>query len=79
MTELTEESLTATLEKLAAMVVGTEQRMILRPTHLIISPAIYNRLMWRPPIKKARGIRGRKRAIARRTKPAMWQMMRGAI
>ena len=74
MTELTEESLTATLERLAAMVMDTEQRMTLRPTHLIISPAMYRRLMWRPPIKKARGIRGRKRAIARRAKPAMWGM-----
>lgn len=76
MTALTEESLTATLERLASMVLDAEQRMSLRPKHLIIPPAIYRRLMWRPPIKKARGIRGRKRAINKRTQPALWKMMR---
>ncbi len=77
MTELTEESLTATLERLAAMIEDTEQRMTLRPKHLIIPPAIYRRLMWRSPIKKARSVRGRKKAIYNRTQPALWKMMRG--
>ena len=72
MTELTQESLERALMEMVGHLESMEERIILRPTHLIIPPAIYRKLMWRSPIRKARGIRGRKRALYGRSKPLMW-------
>lgn len=77
MTALTEESLERALMQMAGCIEAMEERIALRPTHLIMPPSMHRLLMWRPPIRKARGIRGRKRAIARRPAPMLWKMMRG--
>lgn len=74
MTELTEDSLTAALEQLAGMIEDTEQRMVLRPSHLIVPPAILNRLLYRPPIAIRRGPRGRRLAMKLRARPSLWRM-----
>jgi len=77
MTALTEESLEQALMQMAGHIEAMEERIALRPTHLIVSPAIFRNLMWRPPIRKARGVRGRKRALSKRPAPMFWKMMRG--
>lgn len=58
---------------------GPNDVFIIKPKHLIVPPAIYRRLMWRPPIRKARNIRGRKRALSRRPTPVLWKMMKGSV
>ena len=77
MTVLTEDSLTRALEQLAGMVDDAEKRITLRPSHLIMPPYMYRKLMWRSPVRKAKGIRGRKRALYWRSKPMMCAMMGG--
>ena len=77
MTTLTLESLEQALMQMAGHIEAMEERIALRPMHLIVPPAIFRNLMWRPPIRKARGMRGRKRAVSRRPAPVLWKMMRG--
>lgn len=77
MTALTEESLEQALMQMAVHIDAMEDRIALRASHLIVPPAILRNLMWRPPIRKAKGIRGRKRALSRRPAPVLWKMMRG--
>jgi hypothetical protein len=74
-----EESLEAMLLDMAHMVNSRGDVFIIKPKHLIVPPAIYRRLMWRPPIRKARNIRGRKRALSRRPTPVLWKMMKGSV
>lgn len=77
MTALTEESLERLLLNLMGHIDEVGERISLIPKHLIVPPAIFRNLMWRPPIRKARCMRGRKRALSRRPAPLLWKMMRG--
>jgi len=74
MTELTEESLIAILQRLAQELDGTAARISLRPSHLIVPPAVLNRLLHRPPIAIRRGPRGRRLAMKLRARPSLWRM-----
>lgn len=72
MIELTKES----LEKLILDFQERINTIALKPTKLIAPPATYRRLMYRTPVKKSKGIRGRKRALYGRSNPLMWRLMR---
>ena len=73
MTELTEESLEKVLLDMAFMINSQGETFVIRPKQLIVPPAIFRTMMYRTPIKMAKGIRGRKRALYWRSKPPMWQ------
>lgn len=74
MTALTHESLEAVLLDMAHMVTSRGEVIRIRPKHLIIPPVMYRSLMYRTPIRKARGIRGRKKALYGRSKPLIWKV-----
>ena len=75
---MNERLLEEALQELAQKVESMEALITLRPSHLIVPPVVYRTLMWRSPIRKAKGIRGRKRALYWRTKPLMWDLMKEA-
>lgn len=74
MTELTQESLEKVLLDMAHMVNSRGEVFTIRPKHLIVSPVMFRSLMYRTPIRMARGLRGRKRALYGRSKPLMWRV-----
>lgn len=76
MTELTQESLETLLLDLMQNMDAMVERYALRPTQLIVPPAILNRLMRRPPLARRRGPRGRRLALKLRARPQLWRMMR---
>lgn len=73
MTELTQESLERLLMNLKKHIDEVGDRISVIPKYLIVPPAIFRTMMYRTPIKMAKGIRGRKRALYWRSKPPMWQ------
>lgn len=75
MTELTQESLEQLLTNLARHIDEVGERISLIPKHLVVPPTIYRKLVYRSPVKKARGIRGRKRALYWRSKPTLWGLL----
>jgi len=75
---LTNATLTQALELLQAAVQSERGRLALQPTQLIVPGWLRRHLLRRPPLTKAGGPRGRKKALARRAAPALWRMMRGS-
>jgi hypothetical protein len=75
-TDLTQESLEKVLLDIAFMVNSQDETFVIRPKHLIVPPAIFCIMMYRTPIKMARGVRGRKRALYWRSKPIMWKLLK---
>jgi hypothetical protein len=47
-----------------------------RPTKLIVPRVYFNILMYRPPIKKARGVRARRRALNRRANATFLKLLK---
>jgi hypothetical protein len=47
-----------------------------RPTKLIVPRVYFNILMYRPPIKKARGVRARRRALTRRANATFLKLLK---
>lgn len=76
MNTLFETSLEAMLLEMAHMVDSRGDVYSIRPKHLIAPPSMIRSLVWRPPIRKSRSMRGRKRALSRRPAPVLWKMMR---
>jgi len=76
MAELTQDSLEGMLMQMAGHINSMEERIVLKPTMLIISSKIYRFLMWLPPVAKRRGVRGRKRALMQRGCPRIWGMLK---
>ena len=77
MSDLTQENLEQMLLNLARHVDEVGDRVSLIPKYLIVSPVALRHLLWRPPIRMTRGIRGRKRAISRREAPVLWKTLKG--
>ena len=77
MTALTQATLENALIDVWSMVKGN--RIALKPNKLIVSPAMYRTLMWRPALHKARGVRGRKQAMKRRAVAKINLLLRGEI
>ena len=75
---LPETTLTQALERLQATVQSERGRLALGPTGLLVPGWLRRTLLRRPPLTKASGPRGRKKALARRAAPALWRMMRGS-
>lgn len=67
MTDLTEESLEATLTKLANMVDDIGNRIAVRPSHFIVPPSMLKQALkimyYKPPIRRVTGRRKRKLAL----------------
>ena len=76
MTDLTHESLEKVLLDMAFMVNSQGETVVIRPKHLIVPPAIFRTMMYRTPIKMARSVRGRKRALYWRSKPMAWKLFK---
>ena len=76
LTVLTEQSLEEALMQMAGHLEAMEERISLRPTHLIVPPVIFSNLMYRTPIRKVNGIRKRKRALYWRSTPKLWKLFR---
>ena len=74
MTDLTEAALVDILKKIEAA--QTKGTINLRPTKLIIPMQYMNILRYLPPVKKARGVRGRRVALNRRGKTPLYQLFR---
>jgi hypothetical protein len=74
---LTEASLEQAIMEIMGMVNDSGQRIDLKPTKLIVSYSMLRDLMYLPPIKKARGMRKRKRALTRRGGTLFWKLFRG--
>jgi hypothetical protein len=47
-----------------------------RPTKLIVPRVYFDILMYRPPIKKARGVRARRRALTRRANATFLKLLK---
>jgi hypothetical protein len=47
-----------------------------RPTKLIVPRVYFDILMYRPPIKKARGVRARRRALNRRANATFLKLLK---
>lgn len=77
MTALTQATLENALIDVWSMVKG--DRIALKPTKLIVPPAYYRYLMWRPALRKARGVRGRKQAMKRRAVAKINLLLRGEV
>lgn len=75
MTALTQTTLENALIDVSSMAKGNQ--IALKPTKMIIPPAYYRYLLWRPALHKARGVRGRKKAINRRAVAKINLLFRG--
>lgn len=69
MTGLTQATLENALVDLWNMV--ESNHIALKPTKLIVPPSVYRTLLWRPALRKARGVRGRKKTMKRRAVAAI--------
>lgn len=74
---LTEASLEQAIMEIMRMVDDSGKRIAVKPTKLIVSYSMLRDLMYLPPIKKARGMRKRKRALTRRGGTLFWKLFRG--
>lgn len=74
MTDLTEAALVDILKKIEAA--QTKGTINLRPTKLIVPRVYFDILMYRPPIKKARGVRARRRALTRRANATFLKLLK---
>jgi phage major head subunit gpT-like protein len=67
MQELTEDSLTEVLQRLADQVAAVEDRLAVQPTHLLVPPSMLKRALkimyYKPPIRRVSGARKRKLAL----------------
>jgi hypothetical protein len=75
MTDLTEAAVVNILKKIEAA--QNKGAINLRPTKLIVPLQYINILRYLPPVKKARGVRGRRVALNRRGKAPLYQLFKG--
>ena len=79
MSELTQESLEKALMEMTGLIEAMGERVALKPTRLIVPPFMFRNMMYRAPVRKARGIRGRKRALYWRSRPIIWGFIRSGL
>lgn len=76
MIALTEASLEQMILNIQGHLDDSKERIALRPTKLIMAPFMYRSLCYRRPVRKARGVRGRKRALAKRRVSLYMKLLR---
>ena len=72
---LTEQFLEEALRDIMGYI--TQQPISVKPTKLIVSPAVYRQLRYRPPLKKVAGVNRRARMIKRRSVSKLWRLLGG--